>query len=151
MDPLSAVGLACSIVQFVSFAHEIVSLGKEVYKSPTGVRQESAEIEAMLKDLSQLHQSLRWEWGLDPGRRSQEEQTLFILVEQCEPIYKELQKVLQNLAVKGSHRKWESFCLSVKLIWKEGKINDLERRLHRLQRQVDSRLVSDIRCPPFSQ
>jgi hypothetical protein len=67
MDPLSAVGLAASIVQFVSFAHEIVSLGKEVYKSPTGVRQESAEIEAMLKDLSQLHQSLRWEWGLDPG------------------------------------------------------------------------------------
>jgi hypothetical protein len=116
LDPLSAIGLAGSIVQFISFAHEMVSLGKEIYKPPTGARQESAEIGAMLKDLSRLHQSLRCEWDLNDGHQSKEEKTLLNLVEQCEPIHVELQKVLQSLAVKGSHRKWESLCLTVKLV-----------------------------------
>jgi hypothetical protein len=146
LDPLSAIGLAGSIVQFISFAHEMVSLGKEIYKSPTGARQESAEIGAMLKDLSRLHQSLRCDWDSNEGHQSKEEKTLLNLVEQCEPIHIELQRVLQSLVAKGSHRKWESFSLSVKLVWKEGQIHDLEKRLRRLQRQIDSHLVFDIRC-----
>jgi hypothetical protein len=145
MDPLSAVGLAGTVVQFVSFAHEIVSLGKEIYKSPTGSKQESMEIGTMLKDLSELHQSLCYSWRQDASQRSREENTLFSLVKQCEPINNELQRVLRSLEIQGTHRKWKSLRTAVKLVWKEGEINDLEKRLRRLQRQIDSHLVSDIK------
>lgn len=148
MDPLTAVGLASSVVQFASFAHEIVSIGKEIYKSATGSRQESVEVGIMLEDLAKLHQSLRYEWK---SHRTPEEATLFSLVEQCEPIYKELQKVLKSVVVQGSRLKWRSLCAAVKLVWKEGEINDLEKRLQRMQRQIDSRLVWDIRYGFFSR
>ena len=140
MDPLSAIGLAGAVVQFVSFSHEIVSLGKEIYKSPIGAIQESIEIGVILKDLSALHQSLHYSW-----ERSHKENALFGLVEKCEPIHKELENVLQRLEVQGSHRKWKSLRAAVKLAWKEGDINDLEKRLRRLQCQIDSHLVSDIK------
>jgi hypothetical protein len=132
MDPLSAVGLAGTVVQFVSFAHEIVSLGKEIYNSPTGAREEAVEIGAMLKDLTELHQSLRYSWRQNASQRSQQENTLFGLVEQCEPIHNELQRVLRSLEVQGSHRKWKSLRAAVKVAWKEGDIKDLEKRLHRI-------------------
>ncbi|KAE9368850.1 hypothetical protein N431DRAFT_65065 [Stipitochalara longipes BDJ] len=149
MDPLSAIGFAGAVVQFVSFAHEIISIGKEVYRSPTGARQEFTEIGIMLEDLAKLHQSLR----SDPVRvsrlarlwRWQDDGKLLDLLECCDSIHKELERILKSLVVRGSDRKWKSLCKAVKLVWNESEINDLERRLCRLQRHIDSRLISEIR------
>jgi hypothetical protein len=141
MDPLSAVGLAGAIVQFVSFSREVVSLGKEIYKSPSGTRQESIEIGTMLQDLSELHTSFRHHQHGTLENSS----TLSSLVDQCEPIYAELQKILGSLEAHGSNPKWSSLRAAVKVVWKEKEMNDMEKRLRRLQRQIDSHLISDIR------
>jgi len=139
MDPLTAIGLAGSVVQFVSFAHEIISLGKEVYKSPNGTIQESREIGAMLDDLLDVHGRLvRSQLHLERG------DALSRLIDQCAPIYKELESVLESLKSQGGG-KWKSLHTAVKLAWKKGEIKDLEKRLRRLQRQIDSHLVSYIR------
>jgi hypothetical protein len=149
MDPLTAIGLAGSIVQFVSFSHEFVSLGKEIYKSSTGVREQTIELDTMIQDLSAVHKSLRQAWSTDPAQRSREQNNISSLVSQCEPIYKELQKVLASLQVQGDHRKWTSFCKALKSVWKEDQIRDLEGRLQRLQQQIDSHLIADIRSGPL--
>lgn len=141
MDPLTAVGLAASVVQFVSFAREIISLGKEVYKSPNGTIQESREVGAMLEDLSKVRRHFWARWLGSPG-----DNTLSSLISQCRPIHEELERVLKTLMVEGGRRgKWKSLHTAVKLNWKKGEINDLEKRLRRLQRQIDSHLVSYIR------
>jgi flagellar motility protein MotE (MotC chaperone) len=144
MDPLTAIGLAGSIVQFVSFSHELVSLGKEIYKSSEGTR-EHVELDTMIKDLSYIHKSLLQSWAADPTRRSEQENNIASLVTQCEPIYKELRRVLASLQVQGDHRKWKSFCKALKSVWKEDQINSLEKRLQRLQQQIDSHLIANIR------
>jgi hypothetical protein len=145
MDPVTAIGLAGSIVQFVSFSHEFVSLGKEIYKSSAGAREQSIELDTMIQDLSTIHESLLQSWSTDPNRRSKQENNIAILVTQCEPIYTELQGVLAGLQVQGDHRKWKSFCKALKSVWKEDQISNLEKRLHRLQQQIDSHLITDIR------
>lgn len=147
MDPLTAVSLAGTIVQFVSFSREIVHIGKETYMSASGARTETVEVETMIASLSTIHDSLRCVWSNDrvAHERSNQEQMLIKLVEQCEPIYKELQTILQKLHVQGNHRKWKSFCTALKYAWKEDEINDLEKRLIRLQGQIDSHLISDVR------
>jgi hypothetical protein len=147
MDPMTAIGLAGSIVQFVSFSHEFVSLGKEIYKSSAGAREQSIELDTMIQDLSAIHESLLQSWSTDPARRSKQENNIANLVTQCEPIYKELQGVLAGLQVQGDdRRKWKSFCKALKSVWKEDQISRLEKRLHRLQQQIDSHLITDIRC-----
>jgi len=145
MDPLTAVGLAGTVVQFVSFSHEIVCLGKEIYKSSSGGRKESVELESIIHDLSEIHSSLGCPFIKEPREPTKQEKTLFSLVEQCKSIYKELQAVLEKLQIQGDHRKWKSFCAALKIVWKEDQIKDLEKRLLRLQRQIDSHLISDIR------
>jgi hypothetical protein len=145
MDPMTAIGLAGSIVQFVSFSHEFVSLGKEIYNSSTGAREQSIELDTMIQDLSAIHKSLLQSWSTDPDCRSKQEKNIASLVTQCEPIYQKLQGVLAGLQVQGDHRKWKSFCKALKSVWKEDQINSMEKRLHRLQRQIDSHLVADIR------
>jgi hypothetical protein len=145
MDPLTVIGLAGSVVQFVSFSHELVSLGKEIYRSSTGVRMKSVELEIVMKDLSENHASLRHNVSPNLQERTPQEANLVSLVEQCEPIYKELQRVLAGLQVQGNHRKWSAFCKALKSIWKEDQINDMERRLQRLQQQIDSHIIADIR------
>lgn len=145
MDPLTAAGLAGTVVQFISFAHEIISIGKEIYKSSNGARNESVELALVIRDLSKIHDSLRCFWSGDAKERSKQEQTLFSLIEQCDTVYKELLRILEKPQVQGDHRKWNSFCAALKFVWKEDQINDLEKRLLRLQRQIDSHLISDIR------
>jgi hypothetical protein len=154
MDALSALGLAGNIVQFVSFSHEIVSLGKEIYKSASGTRAESLELESIIQDLSAIHGSLRDSWAGRAGRHStlpktdshsRQEATLVALIDQCDPIYTELKSVLEKLHVQGEHRKWKSFSAAVKFLWKEDEIKDLEKRICKLQCQIDSNLISGIR------
>jgi hypothetical protein len=146
MDPMTAIGLADSIVQFVSFSHEFVSLGKEIYKSSAGAREQSIELDTMIQDLSAIHKSLLQSWSTDPANRSNQENNIASLVTQCEPVYKELQGVLAGLQVQGDdRRKWKSFCKALKSVWKEDQISSLEKRLQRLQQQIDSHLINDIR------
>jgi len=109
-----------------------MSLGKELYKSSDGVRKESIEIRSMIKDLSTIHDSLRRTWPPDAPERSEKEKNLFNLIEQCEPVYKELERVLSKLHVKGEHKKWKSLCIAVKSAWREDEIRDLERQLQKI-------------------
>jgi hypothetical protein len=145
MDPLTAIGLAGAVVQFVSFSHELVSIGKEIYGSASGLRTESVELELVIKDLSETHASVRHNASAVLQDRTPQENNLISLVEQCEPIYKELNRVLAGLQMQGNHRKWSAFCKALKSIWKEDQVNDMERRLQRLQQQIDSHIIADIR------
>jgi hypothetical protein len=45
LDPLSALSVAASAIQFIDFSSKIVSKGKHIYKSANGVLREDAEVE----------------------------------------------------------------------------------------------------------
>lgn len=54
LDPLSALSVAASVVQFVDFARKIVSKGKQLYKSPGGALRENEQTETATKRLQDL-------------------------------------------------------------------------------------------------
>jgi len=148
LDPLTAVSLAGTVVQFVSFSHEIVSMGKQIYKSSSGTSTESIELKSMIGDLVTIHEDLQRAFAADGSRvNSKQEETLISLVNLCEPIYEELRGILESgqATKQGVHRKWRSFAVAVKMHWKEDQIHDMEKRLGRLQNQIDSHLISEIR------
>jgi hypothetical protein len=58
LDPLSALSVAASVVQFVDFAGKIVSKGKELYTSPSGALSENEWTETVTKRLQALTHNL---------------------------------------------------------------------------------------------
>lgn len=51
MDPLSALSIAASVVQFVDFGKHVLSTSYEIYKSPSGETVKEVELATIEKDL----------------------------------------------------------------------------------------------------
>jgi hypothetical protein len=54
MDPLTAVGLAGNIVQFVDFTGKLISATQKLYVSESGANAENLELEGLAQNLQQL-------------------------------------------------------------------------------------------------
>ena len=59
MDPLSALGLASSFVQFVGIGYNVISYSIEYHKSTKGALNANDEIEILIKLLDDICESLR--------------------------------------------------------------------------------------------
>lgn len=57
MDPITALGLAASIVQFVEFRSRILSDGVEIYRN--GLKLEMRELETINDDLLQITSGIK--------------------------------------------------------------------------------------------
>lgn len=58
MEPLSALAVACAVIQFVDFGSKLIGTGLEVYKSPNGAPEEAIEIETLATHAEQLSKRL---------------------------------------------------------------------------------------------
>ncbi|KAN0110089.1 hypothetical protein V8E51_006476 [Hyaloscypha variabilis] len=54
MDPLSALSIAASVVQFVDFGKHLLSASYELYRSPDGVTAKEVELSTISKDMAHL-------------------------------------------------------------------------------------------------
>ncbi len=59
MDPLTALSLAGTIVQFVDFGCKLLAKGRELYKSSTGVLTVNEELELTTTDLRALIEKMQ--------------------------------------------------------------------------------------------
>jgi hypothetical protein len=58
MDPLTALSVAFSVVQFVEFGIKILETDTEIYHSASGTSVQSAVIEDVTRDLQGLPRSI---------------------------------------------------------------------------------------------
>jgi hypothetical protein len=54
MDPLSALSIAASVVQFVDFGRHILSDSYEIYRSQSGELAKEVDLKIISKDLTDL-------------------------------------------------------------------------------------------------
>jgi hypothetical protein len=59
MDPLSALSLAGTVVQFVEFGGKLLKEGRELYRSTTGSLTVNDELELVVVDLQALVAKLK--------------------------------------------------------------------------------------------
>jgi hypothetical protein len=59
LDPMSALSVAASAVQFVDFSLKMVSKSKEIYKSTSGVLEENSQLTRSTKTLVQHRENVR--------------------------------------------------------------------------------------------
>jgi hypothetical protein len=100
MDPITALGLAASIVPFVDFSSRILSDVVEIYHN--GSKLEMRELETINKDLLDISTGIKSEMAQvrsSGSTLSAADQALYSLSEQVSAVASELLKALNSLKV----------------------------------------------------
>ena len=147
MDPLTAVGLASNVIQFVGFAGELISKGKEISRNADGALVENLELEAVTDSLLEMSANLI---SLPSAEPSVSECELLKLCEGSRELAGELLATLQKLKASDSRpRAWKSFRQALNSVLSAEKIEQLSARLERYQRQIHTALLVSLRyCNP---
>lgn len=141
MDPASAIGLASSIVQLITFSSDLLSKTREIHSSADGAVVENVELEAISTSLLELTREI------DAGntRLTKADKQLKDLCTGCQKVANELLGVVQRLRGSGSKTRWSSFRQAALTVWKEKEVRDLIARLERYRSQIDTALLITLR------
>lgn len=137
MDPITAIGLASSLITFVEFATKIVTGTYEVYTSSEGTTVTNAHIDTIISDLEEAATDLETEL---PGK-SKHERALKELASKCNKVAGELLQLLNRIRSYGSHSTWKSFKAAIISMRKQKEITVLEKRLNDYRVQILTRLT----------
>jgi hypothetical protein len=142
MDPLSALSLASSVIQFVDFTSKLISDSFEVCSSISGTTSETADLSTIITDLGIVTRRLSVHSG-KPG--SDDEIALSDLVSKCRRLSDDLLKVLNKLKSKNPQSKWES----VRVIWasmqKREQVASMEKRVNSYRNEILLRINAMMR------
>ncbi|PMD47068.1 hypothetical protein L207DRAFT_448582 [Hyaloscypha variabilis F] len=129
MDPITAVGFAASILNFVDFSWTLIKGSYEVYE--LGIASDNMRITSVLSDLEGITKSLQ----SDVKGNSPHVKDLKSLAAECIEMSQELSVILKDLQMKEGNKIWRSLEAKWKSMRKEKEIAAIEQKLieHRLQ------------------
>lgn len=147
LDPLSAIGLASSLVQFLDFAGKLLSSSYSAYKSIDGATNENRQLESVIQDVRSWSESLSNLPSPTSAHVSADERALQDLREECQRLAQELLSTLQSLKVKQDtpFRSLAVVGQSIRTAYKSDKIKKLEKDLAKIRAQINARLISITR------
>lgn len=144
MDPLSALSIATSVVQFVDYGTRLLSKARELHISAHGALTENIELEAASERLRTLTM---------PLQHVARDEALKHICTSCMAVSKELIMKLDNLKVPNGYKnkKWKSFRQAFKSVVSKGKIEEIKGRLHSLRMELNTHVLLDLRLvsPPI--
>ncbi|OIW28776.1 hypothetical protein CONLIGDRAFT_391098 [Coniochaeta ligniaria NRRL 30616] len=145
MEAITAVGFAANVLQFVNYAHGLVSDANQAYRSVSGNTARNLELKVVTESLHELSEKLL-KAEKDAGDGSTPLSTRICgIATSIQVISRELLAVLDQLRVRdGSHRKWRTFRHALDSIWKRPKIYAMQSQLEELRSQLSIQVVSQI-------
>jgi hypothetical protein len=147
MDPVSALSVAASVIQFVDYGTRVISKAREIYASADGTLSANSEIEEATTRLQVLSNSLRPEGGLPLGPLDEADTALDNICKECIQVSRELVCTFEKLKLPKSykHKKWESFRRSFKGVWGKEKTKEVVERLARLRSELDTHVLVSVK------
>ncbi|KAL4943937.1 hypothetical protein BDV06DRAFT_125145 [Aspergillus oleicola] len=136
MDPLSAIGLASNILQFIEFGAELCVNIQEVASSATGSTKENEHIEVAVGDLESATDGL----STNVKGNNKNEVELVQLAGSCRALSAQLMHVLSKLRAKKGDGLFGSVRTAWKSTLKKSKIASIEGRLADYRAQLILRL-----------
>lgn len=100
MDPVSAVGLASSVLTFVEFSWNLVGGAMEIYRSVDGTLVENARLDDVQDDLDSLSDLL----SAQPTCKTRAERKIARVAKDCRADCKILQAFLKEMAGPRNNR-----------------------------------------------
>jgi hypothetical protein len=145
MDPLSALGIAAVVAQFLQFAGSLVSESQQIYAE--GALVDHIECENATKRLDTLAKEIQSSLGgLDSlGKLSNDAEALRVICVRCSKLSDELIAQLSELRVDGKHRRWNSFKQALKSVCNKDKIDGIAVKLASCKEELNQHLIDSIR------
>jgi hypothetical protein len=151
MEAVAAVGIAGNAVQFLDFSQKLYSTSLEIYRTTNGASTQNAQSEVLLRDfiesidtvssdLEQYRSALDLTSPLASGAGGVQD-----IVEDCRGLAGELLGRFEKLRAHGQVGPWKSLVKSVKCMWKEKELQDLQTRLGRYRHQLEWRVLISLR------
>ena len=139
LDPLTALSLVSSVIQLVDFGSKLISQTQEIYHSANGAtkdvvtyREVTDDIKSLYRDLAQKDDNFQ--------RCGEDEIALGKLVDACNREAEALIDLLATLEVPEGSTRWTSFKKAIRSARKKETTEGIEKRLHKIQGQINSRL-----------
>jgi hypothetical protein len=147
MDPLSALSVAGTIVQFVDFSCKLISATHELYSgSKLDVHAQAAAAANDLLDYStKIRQPLRL--PSISGCLTEDEAALEGVCHSCIELTESFIKRLNRLKVPGQdmRRVWTSLRQALLSMWTKNDLDSIEERLAGFRREIDSHVLRSLR------
>jgi hypothetical protein len=145
MDPLNALAVASSVVQFVEFGRHLLSASYEIYRSPSGESAKNFDLRAISKDLTDLVAQIKERMGPSASiqlNKSTAEYQLAEISKEFEMILKEFKGALDKLERRRRSKKTGfemargAILTALKDVWNASTVDRMRERLenqkHRL-------------------
>ena len=158
LDPLTALGVAGNILQFIDFTIKLVGEGNHIYHATNGALEQNTDAESLANDLAKLTQSFsrsQREWLKARGQTQldADEVRLRNISERCAEIAGELNIQLQKLKVQdgSKYRRLKSYKQALLSVWRtfavhaanDGEVGDLLKPI--LEQSIKLKKVQEER------
>ncbi|KAL5331546.1 hypothetical protein ACEPPN_001080 [Leptodophora sp. 'Broadleaf-Isolate-01'] len=134
MDPLTAISLASSIVQFIDYSTKLIHGAKEIYGSVTGATEENYRLENVTAEMQTLSLKLL---PRQDAQQTEDEQALSRLAAECKILSDQILALLKSIKPKDFNSKSQSVWAALKSKWNEREKQELEERLKNCQSQLE--------------
>ncbi|KAI9660945.1 MAG: hypothetical protein M1821_009272 [Bathelium mastoideum] len=151
VDPLSALGLAGNIIQFIDFGSKLISQSVEQYRSAVGTSTQYLDLEALTQSLQSVAKGLRDSIaGPDKSEiKTKDELALRQLVQSCQSVAADLINILDDLKINpkahGLNRRAQSLRQAFRSVGADEQIKGLERKLEVYRSQLSLYSISITR------
>ena len=133
LDPLIALGIASSVIQIIDFGCKLVSETQQIYHVAKGATKDNVTFREITEDIIILDTNLSRQ-NQNNQRLSPDDIVLGNLADSC------ALGLLVELAVQPDATQWKSFKKAIKSARKKEKVGDIEKRLLKIQGQINYRL-----------
>jgi hypothetical protein len=146
MEPLSALGIATAVVQFLDFTANVVSGTHKIYVNSPDHAHRNIDLKQISTSLVTLNDEITN--SLDTAhtqQRSVRDQQLDGLARRCNELGNRLLATLERLESNRKRTLWGSFRLALRSVWSESELESMEKALEGYQRQISMHLLVSIR------
>lgn len=137
MEPISALGLASNVVQFVEFGISLFISAQKIYQSASALGEDSRVLYCITADLQRFSDEIIISKDANKDLQA--------LAEECKCICGELLQQLKKLSVQGTKTKWRSFKAALREAWSRDKVEKMFKRLGEIRDQLNIHVQHLIR------
>lgn len=136
MDPITALGFAANILQFIDYSSKVIGTAIEIYESASGSTAETQNADTIATEMRLFATKLQ---PPDQTQLSGEEKSLCKLAAECEGLAKRIIDLLEKVRPKKKS-KGSSLVAGFKTKFYEGERRKLEEQLGNCRAQLDLQL-----------
>jgi hypothetical protein len=140
LDPITALGIAGNIVQFIDFGLTATSKAGQIHRSTDGALRENIDLEVVTKDLAIIASQLEGSGNATTGSGSLDD-----ICRRCTVAAKELLTALEGLKLPGQKNRMKSARQGLKAIWGKKGVEEMKTRLEGYRNELQFHVLVDLK------